>query len=176
MTVITDIGERVTRAVREQASRYAQGSDRPLRGYAAAMGIYGGAVASVAAGVKLTGRNLPDGLAAGDVVLCAVATHKLSRLLAKDPVTSPLRVPFAAYRGTEGPAELDEEVRGRGAQKAVGELVTCPFCIGMWVATGLTAGLVFAPRVTRVAMGTLTALAGADILQFAHAWLEKAAD
>jgi hypothetical protein len=39
----------------------------------------------------------------------------------------------------------------------------------------LTAGLVYLPRTTRLAMGTLAALAGADVLQFAHAWLEKSA-
>ncbi len=43
-----------------------------------------------------------------DTALCAVATHKLSRLLARDPVTSPLRAPFTSYQGTAGPAELDE--------------------------------------------------------------------
>jgi hypothetical protein len=63
--------------------------------------------------------------------------------------------------------------RCHGAQKTVGELVTCPFCTGIWVATGLTAGPIYLPRTTRIAMGTLTALAGADILQLVHAWLEK---
>lgn len=92
----------------------------------------------------------------------------------KDPVTSPLRAPFTEYQGTQGPAELKEEVRGEGGRKTVGELVTCPFCTGVWVATGLTAGLVYLPRTTRLAMGTLAALAGADMLQFAHAWLDKA--
>ena len=106
-------------------------------------------------------------------MLAAAATHKLSRLLTRDPVTSPLRAPFASYEGTAGPAELAEDVRGHGAQKTVGELITCPFCTSVWVATGLAAGLVFLPRVTRLAMGTFAALAGADILQFAHAWLTK---
>ena len=58
-------------------------------------------------------------------------------------MTSPLRAPFTVYQGQEGPAELKEEVRGKGAQKAVGELITCPFCIDMWVATGLMAGFRF---------------------------------
>ncbi len=31
------------------------------------------------------------------------------------------------------------------------------------------------PRTTRLAMGALTALTGSDMLQFAHAWLEKVA-
>lgn len=59
-----------------------------------------------------------------DVTFCAIATHKLSRLLAKDPVTSPPRVPFTRYAGASGPAELQEDVRGQGAQKTIGELVT----------------------------------------------------
>ena len=84
-----------------------------------------------------------------------------------------MRAPFTSYQGTTGPAELKEEVRGQGGKKTVGELVTCPFCTGVWVASGLTAGLVFMPRTTRIAMDAFAALAGADILQFAHAWLEK---
>jgi hypothetical protein len=35
--------------------------------------------------------------------------------------------------------------------------------------------LVYLPRTTRLATATLTALAGADLLQYAHALLEKAA-
>src|SRR6266568_351705 len=87
--------------------------------------------------------------------------------------------PFASYEGTAGPAgpaEVQEEVRGTGSRKTIGELVTCPFCTSVWVATGLTAGLVFLPRATRLATATLTALAGADLLQFANALLEKAAE
>jgi hypothetical protein len=45
----------------------------------------------------------------------------------------------------------------------------------MWVATGFTAGVLLLPRTTRLAMGALTALTGADMLQFVHAWLENAA-
>jgi len=101
------------------------------------------------------------------------ATHKLSRLIARDPVTSPLRAPFTEYRGTAGPAELREDVRGQGARKTIGELVTCPFCTSAWVATGFTAGLIYLPRTTRLAMGTLAALVGADLLQYGHAWLQR---
>src|SRR5690606_41186876 len=59
------------------------------------------------------------------------STHKLSRLLAKDPVTSPIRAPFTRYKGVSGPAELREEPRN-----TVGELLSCPFCIAQWTATG----------------------------------------
>ena len=95
--------------------------------------------------------------------------------LAKDPVTSPLRAPFTTFEGTSGPAELAEEVRANGNKKTIGELVSCPFCIGMWVSTGFTAGYVFAPRATRLAASTLAVLAGSDFLQFAYAYAEQKA-
>jgi Protein of unknown function (DUF1360) len=173
MTSISEIKNRLAGAAREQGRRYAAGEDRPLGGYLITMAIYGGLVSGMAGAAVATGRQVPDGLSAADVVLSAAATHKLSRLLSKDPVTSPLRVPFTSYQGQAGPSELAEEVRGQGARKTAGELITCPFCTGVWVATGITGGLIFLPRVTRVAIGTLAALAGADLLQFAHAWLEK---
>ena len=99
--------------------------------------------------------------------------HKLSRLITKDPVTSPLRAPFTVYQGQEGPAELEEEVRGEGARKAVGELITCPFCIDLWVATGLMAGFIYLPRTTRLAIETLAVPTGADLLQFGYARLQE---
>jgi len=175
MNTVSEMKDRLAGAARSQAAQYAGGEKRPLGGYATTMTVYGGTVAALAAAVMARGKSVPDGLAAGDLVLCAASTHKLSRLIAKDPVTSPLRAPFTSYKGTQGPAELTEDVRGEGGQKAIGELLTCPFCTGMWLATGFTAGLLLLPRTTRLAMGALTALTGADILQFVHAWLEKVA-
>jgi hypothetical protein len=50
-------------------------------------------------------------------------------------VTSPQRSPFTAFEGTSGPAELAEDVRdGDSHRKTTGELISCPFCIGTWVA------------------------------------------
>ena len=136
MSLLTDVKSRVSGLARTEKERYSAGEERPLGGYLAAMGAYAAVTATLAAATRLTRREVPDGLALRDVLLSAVATHKLSRLIAKDPVTSPLRAPFTVYQGQEGPAELEEEVRGEGARKAVGELITCPFCMDMWVATG----------------------------------------
>jgi hypothetical protein len=174
MTVISDLRSKVSGAVHQEQARYAGAEDRPLRSYAVIMGTYTAVVGGLAAAARAAGSDVPDGLSARDIVLSATATHKLSRLLTRDPVTSPLRAPFTAYRGTAGPAELDEDVRGDGTRKAVGELITCPFCIGMWVATGFTAGLVFLPRTTRLVTSTLTALSGADLLQYGHSLLDQA--
>jgi hypothetical protein len=66
------------------------------------MTVYSAVVAAVAGLARLTGRDIPDGLDSRQVVLSAAAIHKLSLLLTRDPVTSPLRAPFTVYRGTVG--------------------------------------------------------------------------
>lgn len=173
MSVLTDLKSRVTGAARAEKERYSGGEDRPLGGYLAALGVYAAAVGTLAGVTRLTGHEIPGGLSVSDVLLSAVATHKLSRLITRDPVTSPLRAPFTVYEGQEGPAELKEGVRGHGAQKTIGELITCPFCLDMWVATGLMAGFIYLPRATRLAVDTLAVLAGADLLQFGYARLQE---
>lgn len=160
---------RVSQAAHKTASEYCDGADLPLAGYLAAMGAYC-AFATALTGIAAASGRKPasSGLSPLDTLTLAAATHKISLLLTKDPVTSPLRAPFTSYRGTAGPAEVSEEPRGHGARKAVGEMVTNPYCASLWVATGLTAGLVFAPRLTRLVTGGFAALAGADMLQLAH--------
>jgi hypothetical protein len=176
MPELTTLKERVTGSWHRQQEEYAHGEDFPLGGYAAAMSVYGGVVGAVAAAIRLTGTRLPERIGPWDTAMTAVATHKLSRLIAKDPVTSPIRAPFTVFHGTSGPAELAEEVRdGNGHRKTVGELVSCPFCVGMWVATAFTAGQVLMPRATRLAVTTLAALAGSDFLQLAYAYAEQRA-
>jgi hypothetical protein len=108
-------------------------------------------------------------------VLLAAGTHKLSRTVSRSAVTSPLRAPFTRYTGTSGPSEVTEEARSTsGPRHVIAELVICPFCLDMWVATGFTVGLVFAPRLTRLVAGALTVLTGADFLHLAYAAAQRA--
>src|SRR3954470_11913929 len=125
------------------------GDERPLKGYAAVMAVYAGAAVAIAGLARATGRRLPERVSAADLGLLAVSTHKISRLLTKDAVTSPLRAPVTRFEGPAGEAELTESPRGDGVQHALGELLTCPFCTAVWVAGGLAAALVFVPRLTR---------------------------
>ena len=161
--------------IHDEARAYTGNADRPLAAYSGLMALYATSVAGISVAARLTRRTLPSP-SPWDLMLNTLATHQLSRLIAKDPVTSPLRAPFTRFEGTSGPAELEEDVRGTGARKAVGEMLTCPFCIGLWAATACTAGSVFAPRATRLATATLAALAGADFLQFARAAAQHAAE
>jgi uncharacterized protein DUF1360 len=167
----------VVGAARHEADVYRGDNRRPLGGYLAVMSIYGMVVAVATLIAAATGRRLPAEWRLQDLVTVTLGTHKLSRTLSKDPVTSPLRAPFTRYAGTGGAAEVKEEVRNDGQLRhSLGELVTCPFCLDMWVATGFAIGLVFAPRFTRLIAGVFTALAGADFLQLAYAIAQQSAE
>jgi hypothetical protein len=159
----------MTDVLRETEREYENGSDRPLGSYLKVLGVYGAAVGTAVAVAKLTGRRPPDRLGLLDLVVMGVCTHKVARVIAKDPVTSPLRAPFTRFEGQSGPAELKESPRKAG----IGELISCPFCLAQWVATGYAAGLVFAPGLTRMVGATMTAVTVADWLQLAYAKLMK---
>jgi hypothetical protein len=168
--------DKVRAAARREADAYRAGEERPLGSYVATMGTYAASVAALVGAGALAGRRLPERVSPWDVTVLGVATHKLSRLVAKDTVTAPLRAPFTEFEGPQGQGELHEEVRGHGARHAVGELLTCPFCLAQWVATGFAAGLVFAPRATRLVAGTFTAVALSDALQNLYAFLQRKAE
>jgi hypothetical protein len=179
MSTSTDsrVGRRAQAFLRRAGRDYAGTHDRPLRGYVAAMAAFGTYTAGWATAVRLRGRPLPDRPEPWDVLLTSVATFRLSRLISKASVTSPLRAPFTTYVGPQGPAELHEEAQPETGKETVGELLTCPFCMSVWVASTLTAGQLLWPRATRTAMGALAALAGADALQLAYgALVGKATD
>jgi hypothetical protein len=168
-TEVQRIGAPVRRWARIQKREYTNGEERPLAGDLGAMGVYLGLVSAVAAAVRASGRQLPDRIPLGDAVLLTVGTFRLARRLAKDPVTAPIRAPFTRFEGASGHAEVAEEVREHGGAKhAVGELLTCPFCLAQWVGTGFVFGYVTAPKATRLAALTMTMVAGSDVLQFAY--------
>jgi hypothetical protein len=169
---------RLVDAGRAQAAAYAGGRRDvpPLGGYVRVMAVYSTVVGAFGLYVRRRGIRLPRRLDPYDVALVALGTHKLSRLLTHDAVTSPLRAPFTRFKGVSGPSELQEEVRGTGVRHAVGDLVTCPFCSSQWIATGFVFGLVLAPRATRLVASTFSALAIADLMQFARSAAQQATE
>lgn len=150
---------------------YAPPEERPpLGSYAAITAIF----AALAGAYVFAGRRgkleMPEQVSSRDIVLIGAATHKLSRLIAKDKITSFLRAPFRRYQDEAGPAELSEETRGSGFRAALGEAVGCPYCLGLWISSAMTAGLGVAPRETRFAASALSALTIADFLQIAYGY------
>jgi hypothetical protein len=142
--------------------------ERPLGGYASLMGAFLACVAGFMAWLRRSGRQLPERVDPTDLALMTLATHKASRLITKDRVTSAVRAPFTRYEADAVQGADNEAARGRGLRRAVGELIVCPYCIGLWIATVFAMGFVVAPRPTRWAASVLSAVLGADLLQIAY--------
>jgi Protein of unknown function (DUF1360) len=164
----TEPRARLRQAARRIQRDYAGERDRPLGGYSVIIGAFTAAIGAAVGLGRARGTRLPSQFGVQDTVLLCVATHKASRLLAKDAVTSPIRAPFTRYEEPAGEGEVNEEVRGTGVRHAIGELLTCPFCLAVWISGGLTAGMVLAPRVTRLVTTGLTAVAASDAIQLVY--------
>ncbi|HEX5225318.1 MAG TPA: DUF1360 domain-containing protein [Solirubrobacteraceae bacterium] len=152
---------------------YAPGENRPLAPYAALVATYGTATAVALLLLSRRGHQLPERIGVGDVVLLGVATHKLSRLIAKDKVTSFIRAPFTRFQGPGAPGEVEEEPVGEGARLAIGEMLVCPYCLAQWIACAFTLGLVGAPRLTRLLATVFVAHTVSDFLQVAYRLAEE---
>ncbi len=148
---------------------------RPLAAYGVFTAAFGTTFGvSMLAAYRHAG-GFPERIGAGDIALMGLATHKVTRLLAKDRVTSFLRAPFTEYQDRAGHGELDEKARGRGMQLAAGELLICPYCLAQWVVGTFAVGMVAAPRLTRLLAAMWTAEAISDFAQLAyHAAEERA--
>lgn len=151
---------------------YASDGVVPIGGYGALIGLFSGAVAGFSWWMRRSGRELPERIEATDLALVALATHKASRLLTKDRVTSAVRAPFTRRQCDGGPGEVEEQARGSGVRLAVGQLLVCPYCIGMWIAAGFAGGLAVMPRPTRWVASVLSAVCASDVLQIAYKKLE----
>jgi len=140
----------------------------PFGGYAFMTAVFLTAFGGAMAAAKASGRDLPERVSTQDVVLVGVASHKLSRLISKDRITSFVRAPFTEYQQGTGHAEVEERPRGRGLRRSFGELLTCPYCLAQWVTAGFAVGLVYAPRSTRLLATVYSAEAISDFLQLAY--------
>ncbi len=141
-----------------------------LHGFTGSLAVYVAASGALVALGRQAGDQLPDRFDPLDLLAGGVATHKFTRLLTKGAVTSPVRAPFTTFEEPAGSSEHVESPRDDSTVRhTVGELLTCPFCLGVWVGTAYVAGLAFAPRLARAwaALGTITAVS--DFLQHGYA-------
>jgi hypothetical protein len=141
----------------------------PYGAYAAIMAAFAGGLAGAGALARALDRD-PYEHSALDFAALALATFKAARTLARDEVTSFLREPFVEGHAHEGG---EEPVESGGMRQAVGELVTCSRCVGTWVAAGLGATQIVAPRFGRLLTWTLGAGGLNDFLQAGFAALTR---
>jgi hypothetical protein len=139
-------------------------TERPLGGYAVLVGVFTVALSGILASTVTKSEDEAPELNWSDLLLLGIATHKLSRVVTKDLVTSPFRAPFVKFKKSAGAGEVEEEARGEGIQEAVGDLITCPYCIAPWLASALVFGFQRAPRTIRVLSGIFCITAASDFL------------
>jgi len=163
-----------TAPLQEAVAGYAPHEHRPLGAYAGLTVGFGVALAGALAALRAGGKEL-ERPSLGDLALLGVATHKVSRLIAKDKVTSFVRAPFTRFQERSGHGELEEAARGTGARFAIGELLVCPYCLAQWVAASFAVGLVAAPDTTRFLAGIYAAETLSDFLQLAYQAAEERA-
>jgi hypothetical protein len=135
----------------------------PYEAYAAIVGAFLAGLGVVAA---LARRSPPA--TALDLVALSAATFKASRTVSRERVASFVRQPFVEGEANRGE---DERPAGEGFQRAIGELVTCPRCIGTWSAAALASTQMLTPRFGRALTWTLAAGAANDFLQAGFAAL-----
>jgi Protein of unknown function (DUF1360) len=136
-----------------------------VAGYLSLLSLYGGAVAAAALVGHRRGREMPHQYGVQDLVIGALATHKFTRLVAKDGVTTPMRAPFTHFEENAGSAEVNESPREGHLTHVPGEVLSCPFCLAPWVATAYVAGLALSPDLARAWASAFAVVAGSDWLQ-----------
>jgi Protein of unknown function (DUF1360) len=156
----------------ERTAEKEECEEQLLAEYAALLAFYIATVA-VLTGAAVEQKRFPKRFGLLDLALLGIATHKLSRIVAKDRITGILRAPFVSYIRSAGAGEVEEEPRGHGIQRGIGQLISCPYCMAPWCATALAFGLVFVPRVTRFFAGILASVAMSDFLQRAYLAAKK---
>jgi Protein of unknown function (DUF1360) len=148
---------------------------KPLGGYAVLSTAFNAAVATYVFAYAHSQRKLPSRIPLRDMLLMALATQRLSRLIAKDRVLSFARSPFTRYAGEGGPSEVSEQPRGGDVRRAVGELLVCPYCVGHWIGTAFLGAYLLRPRTTRVVASALSIVGVADLLQQFYVAVDKRA-
>jgi len=144
----------------------------PYGAYAGITATFVAGLAAAGAAARLLGRD-PREQSTLDLAVLAAATFKAARTISRDDVTSFLREPFVEGHAKEG---AEDPVESGDLRQAVGELVTCSRCIGTWVAGGLSATQIIAPRFGRLLTWTLASAGINDFLQAGFTALTNASN
>lgn len=143
-----------------------------VAGFTGSLAAFTGGVIATGLALRASDHTVPERFDVGDLLVGGVAVHKLSRLVTKSSVASPLRAPFTQFQEATGASEHAESPRGdHGVRHTIGELLTCPFCFGVWLSGAYVTGLIAAPRRTRAVAAMLVVSAVSDSAQHVYARL-----
>jgi hypothetical protein len=125
--------------------------------YAAVNVVWAGMLAAL---LGATARGAKPGPAGAELPIFGLATFTVTKALAKEKVGAWAREPLV-----EDDGDGEHHPRGRGVRYVLGELVTCPRCLGTWSSLGLIGLRVARPREGRIVAGILATAAINDVLQ-----------
>ncbi len=92
-------------------------------------------------------------------IILALATYRMANIISNEVVMKPLRAPFVDEKMEDG--KLVEKPKKTGFLGAIGLLIYCPSCTGVWVAAILVYLWVFWPTSTSV-VATIFALSAIE--------------
>jgi hypothetical protein len=121
---------------------------------------------------RLVKRDVDVELRPFDLLLLGLSSFRIGRMIAFEGVAAPLREPFTETRTDGSGAGETVVATGSGTQHVLGELVSCPICMGTWVAAGLVYGLHLTPRPTRVLLAVMGTTGVAELCYSVTEWLD----
>jgi hypothetical protein len=142
----------------------------PYDAYATIVATFGALLAAAGFASRVLDRN-PACQTPLDFLILSAASFKAARTLSRDEVTSFMREPFV--KGFAHTGDDEEPVESGGFEQAMGELVTCPRCVGTWTAAALATSQILAPRFGRLLTWSLAAAAANDFLQTSFVALNR---
>jgi hypothetical protein len=151
------------------------GGASPFSAYRLLSAVFGTGLMSVAFS-GAAARTLTRTVGFTDFALTAAATHKLAQIISGERVTMALRAPFTRQRDEGREGERKEVPAEHGLHRAIGELLTCPYCLAPWVSAALMTGYVFAPVPTRMVSTVFAITAAADWLSNAQKQRKEVAE
>lgn len=106
-----------------------------------------------------------------DLALLGLSSYRMGRLVSYDLVMQPYRAPFTETVPDPTGAGDTVQPRGSGWRRVVGELISCPICVGTWISAILTYSLEIAPRPTRALLTIMSATGLAELVNALTEWL-----
>ena len=139
--------------------------DRPVEAldYGLLNAAYGALLTGMVVATRNGARREPIGGA--ELLPIGAATFALSKVIAREKIGAWVREPFVEVRSGE------RRPRGDRLRHAVGELVTCPRCLGAWSALGIVSLRLASPPAGRAVTSVLAASATNDFLHAGFRWL-----
>ncbi len=107
-----------------------------------------------------------------ELLMLGLASFRIGRMVAYEGVAEPLREPFTRTQPDASGVGQTVVARGEGVRFVLGQLMSCPICIGTWVAAGLVYGLQLVPRPTRLLLAIMSTVGAAQLCHSATEWLD----